>query len=106
LSEALSVLFADSTIGCVASKVLDWEGSRIDFVDAALTWFGMGYKPRAGQPYTGDDEQQRDVLFATGAAMVVRAHLFEELEGFDERFFMFYEDVDLGWRMNLLGHRV
>src|SRR5690606_24016368 len=24
----------------------------------------------------------------------------------DERFFMFYEDVDLGWRLNLLGHRV
>jgi hypothetical protein len=38
--------------------------------------------------------------------MVTRTRLFEELGGFDERFFMFYEDVDLGWRMNLLGHRV
>src|SRR5450756_2546181 len=48
----------------------------------------------------------KDVLFATGAAMFVRAELFREVDGFDERFFMFYEDVDLGWRLNLLGHRV
>jgi glycosyltransferase involved in cell wall biosynthesis len=26
--------------------------------------------------------------------------------GFDDRYFMFYEDVDLGWRLNLAGHRV
>jgi glycosyltransferase involved in cell wall biosynthesis len=38
--------------------------------------------------------------------MFVRADLYREVGGFDERFFMFYEDVDLGWRLNLLGHRV
>ena len=38
--------------------------------------------------------------------MFVRAALYREVGGFDERFFMFYEDVDFGWRLNLLGHRV
>ena len=106
LEQARAVLMADSTIGCVASKVLDWDGERVDYVDAALTWFGMGYKPRAGERHVGTDDEARDVLFATGAAMVTRAQLFEDVGGFDERFFMFYEDVDLGWRLNLLGHRV
>jgi glycosyltransferase involved in cell wall biosynthesis len=100
------VLQADATIGAVASKVLDWDGENVDFVDAAVTWFGMGYKPGAGQPYDGRHEEQRDVLFPTGSAMLVRTSLFAELGGFDERYFMFYEDVDLGWRLNLLGHRV
>lgn len=106
LSAAEAVLAHDTTIGCVASKVLDWDGTHIDYVDAALTWFGMGYKPGAGQPWTGEGAEPADVLFATGAAMIVRTRLFEEVGGFDERFFMFYEDVDLGWRLNLLGHRV
>jgi len=106
LEQARSALRSDPGVGCVASKVLDWDGERIDYVDAGLTWFGMGYKPRTGQPPRAEDEVARDVLFATGAALVTRTRLFDEVGGFDERFFMFYEDVDLGWRLNLLGHRV
>jgi GT2 family glycosyltransferase/glycosyltransferase involved in cell wall biosynthesis len=106
LAAAVSALKKDAAVGCVASKVLDWEGVNVDFVDAALAWYGMGYKPGAGAPYAGDHEQGADVLFATGSGMVTRRELFTRVGGFDERYFMFYEDVDYGWRLNLLGHRV
>src|SRR4029453_6703359 len=43
---------------------------------------------------------------ATGAAMVTRTDVYRAVGGLDERFFMFYEDVDFGWRLNLLGRRV
>ncbi|WP_436492106.1 glycosyltransferase [Actinokineospora sp. HUAS TT18] len=103
---AVKVLTEQPDVAAVASKVLDWDGANIDFVDAGLTWFGMGYKRHAGQPDDGSHDDPRDVLFATGAAMFVRAGVYRELGGFDERFFMFYEDVDLGWRLNLRGWRV
>jgi GT2 family glycosyltransferase len=106
LSEAVAVLAGEATIGCVASKVLDWEGLNVDYTGAALAWYGMGYKPGAGQPDDGTADEARDVLFGTGSAMVTRTELFTELGGFDERYFMFYEDVDFGWRLNLMGHRV
>ncbi len=32
--------------------------------------------------------------------------LFLEIGGFDPEYFIYYEDVDLGWRLNLLGHDV
>ncbi|CRK59742.1 glycosyltransferase domain containing protein [Alloactinosynnema sp. L-07] len=103
---AVRVLTEQPDVAAVASKVLDWDGTNIDFVDAGLTWFGMGYKRHAGQPDDGSHDDPRDVLFATGSAMFVRAGVYRELGGFDERFFMFYEDVDLGWRLNLRGWRV
>lgn len=107
---AVAELRAQPTVAAVASKVLDWEGTGTDFVDAGLTWFGMGYKRHAGGPLAdvpaAEHEVAKDVLFATGSAMFVRAGVFAELGGFDERFFMFYEDVDLGWRLNLRGWRV
>ncbi|MCC2320205.1 glycosyltransferase [Cellulomonas xiejunii] len=106
VSAAVEVLEQDPTIGAVASKVLDWEGRLVDYVDGSLTWFGMGYKREVEKPDTGRWDTPKDVLFGTGAAMFVRAELYREVGGFDERFFMFYEDVDLGWRLNLLGHRV
>ncbi|MBC6448410.1 glycosyltransferase [Actinokineospora xionganensis] len=103
---AVRVLTEQPDVAAVASKVLDWDGANIDFVDAGLTWFGMGYKRHAGTPDDGSHDDPRDVLFATGSAMFVRAGVYRELGGFDESFFMFYEDVDLGWRLNLRGWRV
>jgi GT2 family glycosyltransferase/glycosyltransferase involved in cell wall biosynthesis len=102
---AVRVLRSEPTVASVASKVLDWDARTIDFVDAGMTWFGMGYKRHAGEPAAGHD-LARDVLFATGSAMFTRASVFRELGGFDERFFMFYEDVDFGWRCNLRGWKV
>lgn len=103
---AVEAMNGDSSIGAVASKVLDWDGKLVDFVDGSLTWFGMGYKREATWPDSPKYDEPKDVLFGTGAAMFVRRDLFLAVGGFDERFFMFYEDVDLGWRLNLLGWRV
>lgn len=98
--------FAESEkIGAVASRVLDWDGKNVDFIDAGLTWFGMGYKPYVGNREPQATPHEHDVLFGTGSAMFVRRHVYEELGGFDERFFMFFEDVDFGWRLNLKGYR-
>ncbi len=103
---AVDTLRGDPTIGAVASKVFDWDGQRIDYVDGSLSWFGMGYKREVGRADAPEFDVPKDVLFATGAAMVMRAEVFRDVGGFDERFFMFYEDVDLGWRLNVLGYRV
>ena len=106
VSAAVEAMVSDPRIGAVASKVLDWDGKLVDFVDGSLTWFGMGYKREAEWIDDGSYETPKDVLFGTGAAMFMRAEVFREVGGFDERFFMFYEDVDLGWRLNLLGYTV
>ncbi len=93
-------------LGCVASKVLDWDGEAIDFAAAGMSFDGQGYKLHVGAPDQPAFDDPDDVLFATGAAMVVPRWLFEKLGGFDERYFMFFEDVDFGWRTWLSGHRV
>ncbi len=103
---AVEALNESPDVAAVASKVLDWDGERIDYVDGGLTWYGMGYKPHVGTPDDGAHDVAHDVLFGTGAALLVRREIFTQLGGFDERFFMFCEDVDLGWRLNLRGYRV
>jgi GT2 family glycosyltransferase len=46
-----------------------------------------------------------DVPFSGGWCLVIRKQLFEALNGFDEKFFICGEDVDLGWRVWLAGYR-
>lgn len=98
--------FAESPrVGAVASRVLDWDGNLVDYIGSAMTWYGMGYKPLTAEPVPSSPEVPRDVLFGTGSAMFVRRSVYGELGGFDERYFMFFEDVDFGWRLNLRGLR-
>ena len=47
----------------------------------------------------------REVFGACGGAFLIRRSLWDALGGFDPRFFMVYEDVDLSYRARLLGHR-
>jgi len=106
IAAAVDELVAHRDVAAVASKVLDWDGKLVDYVDGSLTWFGMGYKREVERPDSPEYDEPKDVLFGTGAALFVRTETYREVGGFDERFFMFYEDVDLGWRLNLLGYRV
>lgn len=103
---AVELLEREPGVASVSSKVLDWDGDLIDYVDGSLTRFGMGYKREVERANAAEYDVPRDVLFGTGAARFVHASVFHAVGGFDEHFFMFYEDVDLGWRLNLLGYRV
>jgi GT2 family glycosyltransferase/glycosyltransferase involved in cell wall biosynthesis len=102
---AVARFHESSAIGAVASRVLDWDGELVDYIGSAMTWFGQGYKPHTAQAIPKTPDTVHDVLFGTGSAMFVRREVYDALGGFDEHYFMFFEDVDFGWRLNLLGKR-
>ncbi|NBS31135.1 MAG: glycosyltransferase family 2 protein, partial [Actinobacteria bacterium] len=104
ISAALDSFDSYDNVGAVASQVLNWEGTHVDFSGAGMTWYGMGYRPMTGTKVSKKPQSARPVLFGTGSAMFVRRNVFDALGGFDESFFMFFEDVDFGWRLNLAGY--
>jgi len=53
-----------------------------------------------------DLAQSQDVEWANGACLMVRKAVFDRLGGLDERFFMYFEDVDFCLRVQQLGYRV
>ena len=53
-----------------------------------------------------DYEKQREVGWVTGAYLCIRRDLFEQLSGFDPDIFMYYEDVELCYRVWASGSRV
>jgi len=54
----------------------------------------------------GQYDTPSDVLWVSGACLMVRASLWKELGGLDDRFFAHMEEIDLCWRMQLRGWKV
>ncbi len=54
----------------------------------------------------GQYDYQADVLWATGAALMIRAKDYWEAGGLDGRFFAHNEEIDLCWRLRIRGHRI
>jgi len=48
---------------------------------------------------------RRDAGWLSGACVLVRRSAFDDLRGFDPGYFMYFEDVDLGYRLGLAGFR-
>lgn len=54
----------------------------------------------------GQYDQVRSIFWATGAALMIRAHLYREIGGLDGRFFAHMEEIDLCWRLKNRGHTI
>ncbi len=54
----------------------------------------------------GQYDTNAPILWATGAALLVRARIYKEVGGLDPRFFAHNEEIDLCWRMRIMGYEV
>lgn len=91
---------------CVASRILSWDGSAIDFGGAGLNFIGWGSQFGLGDSPTVLHKVNGPILFACGGALLISKRLFLDVGGFDPAYFAYFEDVDLGWRLWLKGHSV
>lgn len=94
---------ANPAIHCFTSRQLMAEDpSRLDGLGDVMAL--AGYPFRGG--YTHKDPGPLEpgwVFSACGGAMLVERDLFLAVGGFDERLFCYCEDVDLGYRLRLIG---
>jgi GT2 family glycosyltransferase len=54
----------------------------------------------------GQYDSIQQVFWATGACLFIRSSAFHKVGGFDEYFFAHMEEIDLCWRLQLLGHKL
>lgn len=92
-----AALFGSTQLMADCPSVLDGGGDNYSIF--GIAWRG-GYGGSASQ-VTGDIE----VFSPCAAAALYRRDVFESAGGFAESFFCYLEDVDLGFRLRLAGHR-
>jgi GT2 family glycosyltransferase len=117
LERLVAAMRADETIGILAPRLVYDDGSLRDSHRRFPTMFDVLVKrtilqyvfPRRLDHYLQRDRDPtvtQDTDWVHGACFLMRRDLFTQLGGFDERFFLFFEDTDLCRRVWQIGKRV
>jgi GT2 family glycosyltransferase len=102
----LALPMADPGVGMVASKILFYdEPGVIDKTGHLLFPDGLNRGRGAGEVDRGQFDADDDALFPDGCAALYRRRMLEEVGLFDEQFFAYGDDADLGLRARWQGWR-
>jgi GT2 family glycosyltransferase len=101
------------TAACAPKLLAFHDRSRFEYAGAC-----GGFIDKYGYPFCrgrildsleqdrGQYDTSLDVFWATGAAMTVRAELYHKAGALDEDFFAHMEEIDLCWRLQLMGYTI
>lgn len=107
----------DPAIGAIGPAVLNPDGSVYPSARAVPSLrTGVGHALFANlwqrNPWTlayrresDPSDRARDAGWLSGSCLLVRRSAFDAVGGFDEGYFMYFEDVDLGYRLGKAGYR-
>lgn len=112
--QLVEFLHGQEAYAAVQPKILSWKDkSRFDYAGA-----GGGFLDALGYPYCrgrlwdhleqdqGQYNDTRDVDWASGACLAIRASDYFDQAGFDGDFFAHMEEIDLCWRLRKSGRKI
>jgi len=109
LNESLKAAQSDPKIGIVQSKLLLHPPINGEYMlnskGNSLTFLGFGYCAGDGKKDDAGSEVT-DIVTAAGAGILVPKKVFLEAGLCDESYFMYHDDIELSFKIKLLGYRV
>jgi GT2 family glycosyltransferase len=107
LSPLVAVLSSDPNIACVQPKLMRMEHPTvIDAIGCFIDYMGFTHDLGQDELDEGQYDSISELFFAKGACFITKRNIFNVLRGFDEDFYLEFEDTDFGWRVRLMGYRV
>jgi GT2 family glycosyltransferase len=97
---ALSVCFDDLAVGIAAPLLISDSGEEQEYASGEFPRFLNLLAGKIGIKKSGDLE------WASGAALIIRREVFDQVDGFDKNYFMYFEDIDLCWAVKKAGYQI
>jgi GT2 family glycosyltransferase len=101
----LDALASDASVGAVTPQILfAKQPHRVNTCGNQIHLSGITYCLGIGEPPMGGSPV--DVSAVSGAAFAIKQALFQQMGGFEEHLFLYYEDTDLSLRLRRAGWRI
>ena len=101
-------------VSAVQPKILNYfDRDKFDYAGGCGGWLDiLGFPFARGRLFQNIEtdknqyEKIRPIFWASGTALMIRKKVFDQLDGFDSTFFAHQEEIDLCWKIHLLGNQV
>ncbi len=110
LDEMLKVASNEESVGSVQAVLLNHNGTAIDSMGQECYWWGaedicMGNSFNESREYLNKSSDNIEIFGSCAAAALYPSEVLRKTGLFDEAFFVELEDVDLSWRIRLMGYK-
>jgi len=114
LIKAVEMMDNDDKVGSVQSLLLLHEDvapepyEEINSIGNAIHFLGFGFSKGGYEKlsdYTRDELNAKEIAYGSGAAVLLNLEVVKRTGLFDTHFFMYHEDLDLGWKIKMAGYK-
>ena len=107
LKKLIFYMEKDEKVAAANPKMLFIQDRRrINAAGGCCDIYGVGWNRGNGEIDRGQYDKVQEVFYANGAAMLIRERAWKEVGPFDERYFLYGEDLDWCWRARLKGYKI
>ena len=105
IEQLLKVAQTHPEAASIGSRQLCHEApTQLDGIGDRYHLSGMAWREGHGQRQQPSHLIECEIFAPCAAAALYRRHALQKIGGFDERYFCYMEDVDVGFRLRLAGH--
>lgn len=95
--------------GAIQSRLMLFDDkTKVNSLGNSLHYLGFGFSAGGGQslPVNFPTSGVMPISYFSGAALLIKPEVLKQVGLFDEKFWMYHDDLDLSWRLHLAGYQL
>lgn len=109
LKKAVEMMESQENVGSVQSRLMLYQQPGvINSIGNAIHFLGFGFS-KGGydklSDYRREELDGREIGYGSGAGLMVNLEVVKKIGLFNPEFYMYHEDLDLGWQIKLIGYK-
>ncbi|MBT4277255.1 glycosyltransferase family 2 protein [Candidatus Falkowbacteria bacterium] len=113
LKELVGAIKNNSKIGMAQSKMLlypknkdEWNSPKINSLGNVMHFLGFGFTDSYGKQDKDMNGLPEIKGYASGCSFITRKDVIDKIGFYDEEYYMYHDDIEMGWRAKLAGYKI
>ena len=108
LKELVKAVNNDYQVGIAQSKIMLYgKENKINSVGNIIHFLGFGFTDGYNETDNNQHDGPREITgYASGSSLIIKKEVIEKIGNYDPQYYMYHDDLELGWRARLAGYKI